>query len=146
MDRDAVLAALFDIVEPGGGVVIVAEKSVWSDEQNFEEATKKVIRKWLGERRRAGSGYYEEPQDRHEVVIARSPFKKSEELRLRFEQPWTIDGIIGYCYSTSYCSVKVLGDNKQAFEDDLRTALTDLQPSGRFVEPVELEAFLLFKD
>jgi hypothetical protein len=61
------------------------------------------------------------------------------------EQPWTVDQVIGYCYSTSYCSVKVLGDNQQAFEDDLRNALRSMEPSGAFVEPVELEAFLLFK-
>lgn len=145
MDRDAVLAVLFDIVEPGGAVVIVDEKSVWKDEQNFEEVTKKVIRKWLGERRRAGSAYYEPPQERHEVVIARSQFKKMETYRLRYYQSWTLDQVVDYCYSTSYCSLKVLGDKKQIFEDDLRRALLSIEPSGAFVQPVELEAFLLFQ-
>jgi hypothetical protein len=64
MNRDAVLAVLFDIVEQGGGVVIVSETSVWSEENkhNFEEVTKKVIQNWLGERRRAGSSYYDHPR------------------------------------------------------------------------------------
>jgi hypothetical protein len=148
MNRDAVLAVLFDIVEPAGGVVIVAETSVWGPENqhNFEAVTKTVIQKWLGTRRRAGSSYYDHPDDRHEVVIARSPFRSVGTYRLRYEQPWTIDEVIGYCYSTSYCSVQVLGANKQRFEDDLRAALIDLEPTGTFVEPVELEAFLLFKE
>ena len=148
MNRDAVLAVLFDIVEPGGGVVIVSEASVWTEENkhNFEEVTKMVIQKWLGERRRAGSSYYDHPKERHGVVIARSPFKSVETYRLRYEQTWTIEQIIGYCYSTSYCSIKILGDNKQAFEEDLRKTLTDFDPSGVFVEPVELEGFLLSKE
>jgi ubiquinone/menaquinone biosynthesis C-methylase UbiE len=143
MDRDAVLARLFDVVEVGGGIVMVDDNSKWTVEPNCEQVTKKVIRKWLGERRRAGSAYYEHPRDRHEVVIARSPFGSMETYRLAYERPWTVDQIIGYCFSTSYCSTKVLGDNKQAFEDDLRAALMELEPSG-FMEPVELEAFLLF--
>lgn len=146
MDRDAVLATLFDIVEIGGGVVIVADHSVWADERNCEVVTKKVVKKWLGERRRAGSSYYEHPKERHEVVIARSPFRVTETFRFRYERHWTVEQVIGYCFSTSCCSVKLLGENKQAFEDDLRTALTDLEPSGVFAEPVELEAFLLFRE
>jgi len=145
MNRDAVLAALFDIVEPGGGVVIVSEKSLWKSERNCEEVTKKVIKKWLGERRRAGSSFYAHPQDHHEVVIDRSPFKSVETFRLRYEHTWSVEQVIGYCYSTSYCSVKLLGDNKKAFEDDLRTALIEFEPSGVFVEQVELETFLLYK-
>ncbi len=106
----------------------------------------KVVKKWLGERRRAGSSYYEHPTDRHEVVIARSPFALVETYRLRYQRRWTVEQVIGYCFSTSCCSPKLLGDSKEAFEDDLRRALTALEPSGLFFEPVELEAFLLFRE
>ena len=145
MDRDAVLATLFDIVETGGGVVIVTDQSAWPDERNYEAVTKKVVKKWLGEWRRAGSSYYAHPKDRHEVIIARSSFRSFETFRLRYERRWEVKQVIGHCFSTSCCSAKLLGENKQAFEDDLRTALTDLQPSGVFTEPVELEALLLFR-
>ena len=83
--------------------------------------------------------------ERHEVVISRSPFRVVETFRFRYERHWTMEQVSGYCFSTSCCSVKLLGENKQAFEDDLRTTLTDLEPSGVFAEPVELEAFLLFR-
>ena len=49
---------------------------------------------------------------------------------------WTIETIIGYLYSTSFCSKNVLGDNSEAFAADLRAALLAHNPSGKYRENV----------
>ena len=49
------------------------------------------------------------------------------------ERVWTCDSIVGFMFSTSIASRRVLGDAAGRFEADLRGALLECQPSGRFV-------------
>ena len=58
---------------------------------------------------------------------------------MTFLQPhvWTMDGIIGYLFSTSFASRAVLGDKAEGFERDLRARLSRLSPEGRFEDEIE---------
>jgi hypothetical protein len=47
---------------------------------------------------------------------------------------WTIDSIIGNLFSTSRYSKRMLGEKADDFEADLRQALLDHDPSGRYSE------------
>jgi hypothetical protein len=79
-------------------------------------------------------------------VIARSPFRFVERYRHAYPLTWDIEGIIGHLYSTSFCSVRVLGSKREPFESDLRHALREIEPSGHFHEDVALEAFLAWEE
>ncbi len=79
------------------------------------------------------------------MIFVRSSFRIDDPLVVRYERTWTIDQIVG-CYSTSYCSLAVLGEKKEAFETDLRRSLQALNPARIFHEVVELTAFVLCKD
>ncbi len=105
-----------------------------------------VIQRWLGERRRAGSGSYREPPERHEVVIARSAFRRMEHYRLDYRVVRDINWIVGNLYSTSFASPAVLGERREGFERDLRATLEALSPDGRFEEEIALEAILAWKE
>lgn len=144
MDRDATLASLSRMVTPGGGIVVASMGSLWTNPAPWCATVKQTVQKWLGEERRAGSSTFHELADRHETVIDRSRFGPSRTHTQRYEQVWTIEGITGCLYSTSFCSPCLLGDRKDKFEEDLRESLTALNPEGRFVEEVTLQVIMGF--
>lgn len=146
MDRAGTLQALSDMIVAGGGIAVVADSGKDSAaRREWQDAVRTVIRRWLGEARRAGTATYVEPEERHEEVIARSPFGLMETYTLDYQRVWNLDGIVGHLYSTSFSSVAVLGEKREPFEEDLRTTLLRIEPSGRFTEDVRLQALLAWK-
>jgi len=75
-------------------------------------------------------------------VFARSAFCRVEPYSLIFRRTVTADEIVGYLYSTSYCSPALLAGNRAPFEADLRRTLHALAPDGHFTEDVTLGAWL----
>ncbi len=53
-----------------------------------------------------------------------------------------VDEVIGWAFSLSHSSPAQLGEQKDAFEQDLRAALLDFDPSGRFDEVIRTEAII----
>ena len=147
MNGDATLRALDRIITPNGGIVIGGDGcGLWNGSRPWEHAVRETIQRWLGEQRRAGSGTYATREERWEPVIARSPFTRAEPWQMRFQRAWEIDAIVGYVSSTSFASPAVLGDRQVGFEADLRATLADIDPSGQFLEDVELEAVLVWRE
>ncbi len=145
MDRDSTLQMLDKMIVPQGGIVIVDDDlSVWTRANEWHKQVKAVIQRWLGEVRRAGNSTFVEPKERHEVVLARSPFFGVEVYNYEFEQQWNRETIKGHLYSTSFCSLPLLGDRVSAFEKDLEDTLLKSEPSGQFQERVTLEKGLPF--
>lgn len=142
MKRDSVLVVLDSIISKNGGIVVVGSASIWNKTNEWKDVMKTVIKKWLGEKRRAGGSVYVAPKERHEIVITRSAFKQMETYRLEYQRSWDMDSLIGHLYSTSFCSIAVLGDKREGFEKDLRETLLKLNPSGKFTEDVAIEAYL----
>ena len=146
MERDAILRALDRVIEPGGGVVIVADaERIWHVAGDWQQATQAVIRRWLGDVRRAGSGIYAVRHVPFEETLAASAFSRIERYLVTVERFPTIDDIVGYLYSTSFCSHFVLGDKRAGFEADLRATLEAINPSGRFSEILDFDAWLAWR-
>lgn len=73
MDRARVARDLDQIIEPGGAVVLASgdlEPAPW------RQVVDEVRTRYLGPERRAGSGTYSHPKERHQDVLARSPFSQ----------------------------------------------------------------------
>jgi len=147
MDQKKTLAMLYKMIEPGGGVIIVAEGGgygAWTQRSNdWREALNKVVQKYLGSRRRAGSGYYKVPEKRFEDFIRESPFKTYTLYRQKIKNTWELKGIIGYSYSRSLSAKPLFGRSVRAFEKELRAALRKANPSGRFTDSANLEALII---
>jgi SAM-dependent methyltransferase len=142
-DRGALLVALDKLVTPGGAVVVIGgpapgviEPPAWLD------VVAEVRTRYLGPERRAGSGTYTHPKAGHQEVLARSPFSRIEVARWDRTVTRDLDSVIGLQFSYSYSSPAQLGDHKDAFERDLRQALTDFNPAGTFDELVRTEAII----
>jgi len=80
-----------------------------------------------------------------EETLAASSFGHVGRYELTVERALTIDDIVGYLYSTSYCSTTVLGEKQAAFEADLRRTLTELNPVGIFSERATVGAWLAWR-
>ena len=76
----------------------------------------------------------------------RSPFRRIERYRNEYEYSWTVDSIVGFYLSTSYCSEYVLADKKDPFEKDLRQALYEINPQGQFNETRIVDAIIAWKE
>ena len=112
----------------------------------WKEVTDETIKHWLGEKRKAGTeGTYSHPTKLHEAVLQESEFRDFESVSIPSDRSWSIDQIIGYQYSTSYCSLPVLGNKREMFEIDLRRRLKEIEPSGVFKEHVTIEVMMAWK-
>lgn len=143
MDRDRVLAALDRIVEPNGMLAIFSDRSMWTLDNDWCDAARLVIRDFLGETRRAGSGLFEPPVESYQTNLAASAFTMYEEFTIPVERTWNVDQIIGYLYSTSFAAKALFGDKVELFERTLRDRLAPLaNENGKFVEQNEFTVLL----
>ena len=141
MNREKTLDDLYEMLNEGGGIVIAnLDNNLFRKPEIVQ-----VVKKWLGEERRAGSGVYKPPARPHEEVISESKFHRMEFWQYPLVFTNDIDGIIGNIYSTSMANQEVLGDKKEAFEKDLRDTLLKVNPSGKFVSEGQVQAFLAWK-
>lgn len=146
MAQDATLADLDHLIEPAGCVLIMSDtERIMNAEGEWQAAVRAVIARWVGQERRAGSGVYRNPHDPFEVILARSPFTRVETYTLPYQRAAHLDDLPGYLYSTSYCSSAILGNNRTAFEADLRRTLLTLDPSGVYPDVGELGAWLAWR-
>jgi SAM-dependent methyltransferase len=141
MDRDATLAALDRLVLPEGWIAILGERHR-DGPQGWREAWERIGRKWSGPAweardRRRGPGW--EP---HDTVLARSAFSAIERLSVQQSRLTPIDALIGRAYSMSSTSPAALGDNRAAFEAELREALAPFATDGLVPEESCFEALL----
>ena len=68
LDREKFLILAFKTLTDDGGIFITwSGHSIWNkDRTGWEEKTLEIIKKYLGNKRRAGDGIYQAPKDKHE--------------------------------------------------------------------------------
>jgi len=139
MDRDAVLAALARIVEPGGGVALV-NPGRRRPQESWEEVADEVVARFLGPRQPLA---YPRAEPEHEPALRRSShFSRFEPHVFATDLTRDVASVIGAVYSLSYAAQPRFGDRAAAFEATLGDALLALNPSGQFQERVETEVIV----
>ncbi|NEU58351.1 class I SAM-dependent methyltransferase [Halorussus sp. MSC15.2] len=125
MQQGATLDCVHRMTEPGGGVATVADTE-WLTRgvEDWEAAAYDVADEYLDDlpERTGPVEEYDDPWD--ELLEARG-FADVEVRTLRVEREWTIDEAVGYVFSLSFCSPERFGDEKDAFEADLRERLRE---------------------
>ncbi len=137
-DRVKVAHALFPLIAPGGGLVVLASSSVWVGEEPWKSALLETMIAWLGPGpgRRAAAGRLP-GAPLHQDVLRETPFGAPRILNVVKRHAWTTDTLMGLLYSSSLQLRDVLGSHAGEFERDLRERLTRLAPNDRFVEDIE---------
>lgn len=144
MDRDAVLRTLDGLVKEGGAVVVVSGGAPDPDATPpaWEKIVRTVRERYLGPERRAGSGTYSHPPDRHQVVLARSPFSAVTSQVWNWEMTRDIASVVGLQLSYSYSAPALLGERLDDFVRDLEDEIGAAYPSGKIIERIQTEALL----
>ncbi|MFK7777219.1 MAG: class I SAM-dependent methyltransferase [Gimesia sp.] len=143
MERETIATKARQWLLPGQPLVALGYTSVWSGSADWHALVRNVIHKWLGPKRRAGSGKFDDALDPHELVLINAGYTL-DEIEYQYSHTWTLDELIGNLYSTSFASPAVLGDNKSAFEADLREILLEYEKSGTYQEEMSFYALLAY--
>ena len=142
MDRAATLATLDGIVTADGALAFFED----DHPTTAENAWRRVLRD-LGDAYGRGLAPHlqqaRQPGYRSkESLLMASAFSRLAGLSEFIRRPITADEIVGLGFSLSATSPERLGDKAPAFEAELRTALAELSPDGRFTEIAELNALV----
>jgi SAM-dependent methyltransferase len=146
MDRAATIAALDPLVEGDGAVALIAEQHrfdpLMDSYGRAQAAITEVVAEFLGPARRAGSGMYGEPVERHEDVLVRSAFSSVSFHLFPAYRVWTADQLVGLALSSSSSTPALLGDNTAAFIAAAHERLLTVNTEGEFEEIAQIEVVI----
>lgn len=129
MDRVPVANRVYDMLEPGAGIVVMAGSTLQSPSSPVAETIDAVVAQYLGPERRAGGGTFVRGESL-EIPLARSAFRSVHVENIYVPESWSIDEIVGFVFSTSFANKTLLGAKADAFEADLRERLRQHVPTG----------------
>ena len=124
MDQERTLDRLFRATEPGGGVAILTDREwLTKGREPWQSTVYDVVTDYLDDvpgRVDPGAVSYDDPWDEK---LAAFGFGSVETVTFDVDREWTVDGVVGYVLSLSFCSPDRFGDERAAFERDLRARL-----------------------
>lgn len=149
LDKPKVLQLASDRLISGGGIALTyTYEDIWHSTVSWKLAVLAVVKKWVGEKRRAGSGLIDNLDATYNdlpELLEKTGFTAPVIHKITIEKTWTIDSWIGYLYSTAFCRPAYLGDNIHQFEQDIKETLLNLYPSGEFTEQIPVDVYLASK-
>jgi SAM-dependent methyltransferase len=92
------------------------------EESDAQVTVREIAEELFGER-----PAMKQPDVRYEDALAASRFRDVISLRVVVERAWTVDELIGFAYSTSYCSPRRVGDRRDELERVLRQRLRPMR-------------------
>jgi SAM-dependent methyltransferase len=141
MDRKQVLAALDEMVDDDGTLVIANDSCLVRPTTPWQRAIEEVQHHFLPPHQR-GPAPAADTHHTHEQLLKNSAFRQVDRRVYEFPRPWTIEQAIGYLYSTSLPLHRLLGERRTAFEEAVTTSLLGIDPTGHFTEPVALDVLI----
>jgi len=129
LDQRQVLRCALEWLQPGGSLATLGAEPVWRGPEQWKRVLVDVVNRWtahsLGDDPNAvdWGGPVDEMRGAGLCV---------QEHDSTIEYTWSCDSIVGLMFSSSIASRRVLGENVDRFESQLRAALLDVEPSDRF--------------
>lgn len=142
MDRAATAAALDRIILPGGALALFDDEILKTAENRWWTVLDAIANRYGA----AAAPHREaraDPNHRsHESILLESPFPVLETTGVILRRDLSTDDVVGLAGSLSVTSQAALGKRARVFEDDLRRAMADLSPEGRFTQLAEMRALV----
>jgi SAM-dependent methyltransferase len=137
LDQQLIAKRSLEWLAPGCCLATLGCYSITSGKEPWQRIVADVVHKWATAKQQqvppdaslATPGRGAEHDCR---VLKEAGFEDVENYAFLHPIVWTVDSIVGYIYSTSRCSRKILGDDADEFEADLRHSL--LSQCGRYRE------------
>jgi SAM-dependent methyltransferase len=141
-ERGRVAEAVFDLLRPGGSIVLVAPEARDAPPGPGpgapllpEDAVRALVASYLGPGLRAGRGHRTDgTSETYEETLARTRFGRPRVVVApgRADLVVDVDRAVARYLSMSWAAPHLFGDRLAAFEADLRGLLRDRAPDGRF--------------
>jgi SAM-dependent methyltransferase len=140
-DRERVAEAVFDLLEPGGVIALIAptvEGRPVPANPGYplipHDQIKELVARYLGSTRRAGRGFGPAKTDRFEDALARTRFGRPRQVFApgRPDIVRDVDSIVDGCFSMSSSAPHLFGAGRDRFEAELRALLRSHSPDGLF--------------
>lgn len=142
MDRVETARALDRMVLPGGALVLFDDEIVKTAENRWWTVLD-VIAARYGAAAAPHRAARADPNHRsNESILIESPFPILETAGVILRREVSADDIVGLAGSLSVTSLAALGKRARAFEGELRRAMAELSPDGRFVQIAEMKALV----
>ncbi|ELZ22522.1 type 11 methyltransferase [Halosimplex carlsbadense 2-9-1] len=127
MERGPTLDRVRELTNPGGGVAVFGDtewltkgRRGWQDEV-YDCAASHLDD--LPERTGPRTEPYENPYDE---LLTDHGFEAVETATFERTREWSVDGVVGYVFSLSFCSPARFGDEREDFETEVRERLDEL--------------------
>ncbi len=155
-DRERVAAMAFDLLEPGGALILVHHTLPAHGQPPIPEVAagsalppppgpdppipfgdiRALRERYLGSVLRAGSGTRNIPGDLHRDLLARTSFGPPERFLLpgRRDLIRDVDDVVANVFAQSFSAPHLFGPRLERFTAELRELLTAASPTGRFWE------------
>ena len=128
-DMDTMLLKVARTLEEGGWIVIMygALAHIWTEDPKNEwkyEVTQ-IIKKYLGEERRAGEGYFKNMVTRKNGTFEQKLLNHKDlytsfcRIEVSHTKSWSPEQILGFLYSTSFARREYFGIQITNFENDV---------------------------
>jgi ubiquinone/menaquinone biosynthesis C-methylase UbiE len=134
MDQEQVLKDLDELIEKDDGVAIFSDRVLWSGDEEWQQAVKRVVQKYLGEERHAGKEKSKESDELWENILARSVFRFIKTHDVPIVRSWDVESIIGYVLSTAFAAPHLFGDQLDRFKEETKNILLSINQKGVFQE------------
>lgn len=135
MDRPRVVSTVYDMLEGGGAAVVVSQRTPEHDDADTTpwDDLGAVVRRYLGDERRAGSGTYRDPGPPQEAFLG-SRFEPPQRIVhvSGHERARTATDVLGFLHSTSWAAPRLFGDRLEEFRAEVLALLIAQAPDGRF--------------
>lgn len=123
LDRRAVAERVSAWLEPGGAVALLWSDMAWGGDLEWQRALMGVFVKWVDKLEvndLVPPGWEAAmAEESHAQVLSGAGFEYVGKFEFAVEQRWTTESLIGLMYSTALLNLRTLGDNREAFEQDL---------------------------
>ena len=135
LDQRLIARRGMEWLQPGGGLAILWYVNYGRGDVEWQSMAAKVVRKWTGREPRVVTNIPSAQKDPDfEEVLQTAGFEDVASYEFPTPHVWTLDDFVGYLYSTSGVSKRVLGDRADGFEADLRRTLLEYDAAGRYPE------------
>jgi SAM-dependent methyltransferase len=140
-DRERVAEAVYDLLVPGGAIVMVVHTVDGRPTPSGpdhppipHDEIVALVDRYLGDHRRAGQGFSTRPPDRYEDALARTRFGTARIVFApgRPDIVRDVDSVVAGIHSMSWAAPHLFRDRLASFDDELRALLHRHAPDGRF--------------
>jgi ubiquinone/menaquinone biosynthesis C-methylase UbiE len=140
LDRPAVAERARQWLQPGGFLALLWSSNVLEGSSQWQLTLDACVREWVNRLDTADRvpATWASDIERlpHSTVLTNAGFDIVGQYEFTSSHDWSVAGLIGLLYSTSYFPRAALGEHVDEFETDLATRLGSVESSGVFRENI----------